>query len=473
MAQPEVVSAYLNQIQLSGSEPFVYLVMYFSDAKLRVFHISRYSATHKQTVVSPSITYLLGSHYNFILATTTTRTIAYQWDSTTETYSTQLDITFNISKNSFARAISPDGAYLVVDQGVGTTMLYLYDTTSMTAPCSSYDFTPILTSSIKQIEVQLEGTDYIAIVLYYDSGNLGVIRLSIAGGLLFFLDQSVPISLSGTSYPFMSRNGNYLINYFYSPLNVSFYQYDSSSLTFNLLFFKNSYASTLSQGAFFVSDDGSIFTAGSRGGYSESINTGFLYYKCTVPDCQHCKFIGVCETCNSGFEVNGSICSCPSGQTNLNGTCVTCTVPACLACNPITICLICANGYTLENNSCSCPPPKSVSWISGLCVSCNISSCLRCDYDNTCSAYNVGSSSSLSVTNTTTTPTTSAASASSDDIRSMMIFLVVGVILLLLGTLAGLVFLYWKIQQLKKEPGGNEESPQKDIKLGNELKQLK
>jgi uncharacterized protein YneF (UPF0154 family) len=55
----------------------------------------------------------------------------------------------------------------------------------------------------------------------------------------------------------------------------------------------------------------------------------------------------------------------------------------------------------------------------------------------------------------------------------MMIFLVVGVILLLLGTLAGLVFLYWKIQQLKKEPGGNEEGPQKDIKLGNELKQLK
>lgn len=75
----------VSQIHLSGSEPFVYLVMLNSDSKVRTFHLNRYEAVYKQvyTPLGGVANYLLGSYYTYILTTTPTRTHVMQWNTAT------------------------------------------------------------------------------------------------------------------------------------------------------------------------------------------------------------------------------------------------------------------------------------------------------------------------------------------------------------------------------------------------------
>ena len=56
---------------------------------------------------------------------------------------------FAIDSNYRARAVSPDGAYLVVDQGArSTTELNLYELVT-TSPLGSYDLGTVMTNSIQ------------------------------------------------------------------------------------------------------------------------------------------------------------------------------------------------------------------------------------------------------------------------------------------------------------------------------------
>lgn len=152
------------------------------------------------------------------------------------------DMLNGVAKNPLARAISPDGAYLIVDHGAGTTILYLYDTTSLAVPCSSYDFTPMLTSYIMKTYIYQEGTSYTVIVLYIGGGSVGVKRLAISsGGALSFVEESNPIPSTNLNGAYISKNGNYLTLYWVNPRIISFYQYDNSTYTYNLLFSKNNY----------------------------------------------------------------------------------------------------------------------------------------------------------------------------------------------------------------------------------------
>lgn len=261
---------------------------------------------------------------------------------------------FAIDSNYRARAVSPDGAYLVVDQGArSTTELNLYELVT-TTPLGSYDLGTVMTSSIQEIIIQTSGTDYVVIISYADGTSFGVIRLLISGGSLSFLDQSVPIAYPSFYSMSMSQNGKYLIFYTNDPRTADYYEYDSSNLTFNLLFSKNNFPSVLSPLAFFASNDGSLFSAGATG---VDTNNGIIFFKCTVSNCSKCKFIGLCDNSTSASSTSIS---------------------------------------TLTTNN----------------------------------VYNYP---------------TNAVSTTSDESKSMLVFLVIAVILLLLGTLAGLVFLNWKI----------------------------
>ncbi len=108
-------------------------------------------------------------------------------------------------------------------------------------------------------------------------------------------------------------------------------------------------------------------------------------------------FVLTNNTCNcpdSTFNIVNNTCVCPSGTTQSNGTCVACNVTNCQTCSSTNYCGTCMNNLLLTtcgcnaplisvNGVCSCPSGTTPS--NGTCVACNVTNCQTCSSANVCS----------------------------------------------------------------------------------------
>lgn len=218
-----------------------------------------------------------------------------RWESTNNSYISAFALA-GVTKNRNARAISTDGQYFLVDLGAGTTVLYLYTYENGTyTQTASYD-NGVLSTTIVNIYIDKQGSNYIALIGYYSQSMYILVKLSIAPALLTLISQSVPLAKTCT-FTFLSSNGNYFICAANSPLLVSYYSYNDTIFTFNLLFESSSYTSAITSGkSIYSSKDGKLVALGSN-----SVGVGadgryfvVFHFQCNITNCSHCKYLGVC-----------------------------------------------------------------------------------------------------------------------------------------------------------------------------------
>lgn len=77
VVEPDGSGLSADYIFMTGSEPLVYLISYFSDIQLRVFKITKEGATYKQTIPVSTINAIMGSSLNYIIITSSGNTTVF------------------------------------------------------------------------------------------------------------------------------------------------------------------------------------------------------------------------------------------------------------------------------------------------------------------------------------------------------------------------------------------------------------
>jgi hypothetical protein len=82
-----------------------------------------------------------------------------------------------------------------------------------------------------------------------------------------------------------------------TPLVVSYYPYNGTTLTFNLFFESSTYTYGItSSRSMFSSKDRKLVTLGSNivGVGTEGRSFLVFHFQCKITNCSHCEFFGVC-----------------------------------------------------------------------------------------------------------------------------------------------------------------------------------
>jgi hypothetical protein len=223
-----------------------------------VYSISKNNATHHQTIIfNSSGTIQQSSYYTAAIVSTGTNSTVLRWQSSNNSYVSAFSLT-NTAKNRNARAISADGQYFLVDLGVGTTIIYLYTyANGAYTQTASYDI-GVSTTTIDDMYIDKQGSDYIALIGYYSSSIYTLAKLSITPTLITSISLSIPLAKTCNNR-FLTSNGKYFICG--ASILVSYYSYDDVMLAFNLIFESSNYISTV--GSMYSSKDGKLVAIGS------------------------------------------------------------------------------------------------------------------------------------------------------------------------------------------------------------------
>ena len=276
------------------------------------------------------------------------------WNNTTQLYDTVFS-TSGASGARLARGISPDGKYYIQDEYGSTTILEIYEFGSGTYTLiGSFDISTLgtfLMNTIKSVSIYQDlSSTYYAVISYVSSGAFESFYLTITASnpMLFQQATSIGYSFNGI---YLTPNGSHLLGYV-APASLYYYSYDNTTTSYTLLFSLSGLPSIYVYAVY--CSYGNLFGVGT-GANIRSMTTvplGYIFFTCSVSNCDQCSFIGICSRCASGFQLSNNQCVCPVNQTLNAGVCINCSVTLCDYCSSPNVCSSCSNGYVLAGSNC-------------------------------------------------------------------------------------------------------------------------